>query len=148
MLSHSCLECCTQHHSLLSTTHPATQAPPQHRNIHAQRNTLLGLATHTDTDAAAQSDTHSSCLHRDTITLSTRRHPILSHTAIHIASHQSLPHSSTSYKKPPATAEGTGRVAQEATAVDPGLPCPRPQSLCLGLRSQPDPSFWLSQDRD
>ena len=131
---------------LLWNTHPATQAPPRPRNIHAQRNTLLGLATHTDTDAAAHSDTHSSCLHRDTITLSARRHPILhthtlSHAAIHVASHQSLPHSSTSYKKPPATAEGTGRVAQEATAVNPGLPCPRPQSLCLGLRSQPDPSF-------
>lgn len=124
-------------------THPATQTRPQHRDVHAQRNTLIGTTTHTDTDAAAHSHTCSSRLHGGTTAPSTPKHIILhshtcSHTTTHTAGHQRHGPSHT----PPLPARshwqqrrGTGGLTPwEATAVNPELPCPRPQSLLLGAQ--------------
>lgn len=106
-------------------THPATPTPPRHRpsrrpetSLHEETRsqawppaqTQMQLHTHTRTQAV----THWVA-QRDTATVSTPRHTILrththSHAAVPIVHHQSLPHPSTSYKKPPATAEGTGRL--------------------------------------
>lgn len=114
----------------------------------------------TQTDTAAHSGTHSSSWTR----LIAQRHDHSLHTKAYNPTHthshkythshthtyilplsteaQSLPHSYSSYKNP-ATAAWKGRLAPEAAAVDPELPCT--QSLCVGFRTQPEVSLWPSQ---